>query len=386
MIIETSDTAISLDASNDNADRAATTVRFNSGGVDVYQSSRNRIEENDASENSSSGIGSATSPTTTSSRLNHGELERLRRHHGRGRGARRLGHADRPQHGQRQRLGRHLVNKIGHTVVGNRADNNMGWGIYATVATSLGMNVDGGGNRAEGNKELLQCFMIRCDGTAPGARDVPAGDDDHRGPAGQQPARVGDVRVQRLRQLADRGRVRVPARRRRVAGLRSARTATTTCRRATTCSRCARSTTAGNARSDARRRSEWTHQPLPPGVRAARRRSTPGPTRSPSSTTRDASAFSSNEPGVTFECNLDNAGVRGLRPAQGLRRPGARTAHASRSRAGDAEGLRDGSPGHARRGRSAPAAGGRRGQLRPGADAEHPASPTRCPTARPTAW
>ena len=49
------------------------------------------------------------------------------------------------------------VSGSGHTIRGNVARNNDGWGIYAAPG-----NVDGGGNRASGNAEAAQCFNVRC--------------------------------------------------------------------------------------------------------------------------------------------------------------------------------------------------------------------------------
>jgi len=46
-----------------------------------------------------------------------------------------------------------VLKKEGHTIVGNAANRNEGWGIYADVGT-----IDGGGNTASGNAEPSQCF------------------------------------------------------------------------------------------------------------------------------------------------------------------------------------------------------------------------------------
>jgi len=56
------------------------------------------------------------------------------------------------------------VDAVGHIIVNNRAHNNSGWGIYAAQGSILGVNINGGGNRAFGNVELAQCYNILCAG------------------------------------------------------------------------------------------------------------------------------------------------------------------------------------------------------------------------------
>jgi parallel beta-helix repeat protein len=60
-----------------------------------------------------------------------------------------------------------LIEGAGHTVKGNVAQLNGGWGIY-----SVG-GIDGGGNFAAGNMEPEQCFGVVCElGLVPGAPDT----------------------------------------------------------------------------------------------------------------------------------------------------------------------------------------------------------------------
>lgn len=46
-----------------------------------------------------------------------------------------------------------VLAKGGHTITGNAARGNGGWGIHAPLGT-----IAGGGNTASGNKEPSQCF------------------------------------------------------------------------------------------------------------------------------------------------------------------------------------------------------------------------------------
>jgi parallel beta-helix repeat protein len=168
-VVETGDQGITLEQSNDSVLRG-NLVRMNSGGIDVYQSSRNRVEENEVVENSGSGIWVGDQSYHNVVRLNQpnsndsgGIMIEVEAPSGSGT----LVDSNTANGNDSNGI---AILKVGHTVVGNRTDNNMAWGVYATVATSLGMVVDGGGNRAVGNKELLQCFTIRCDGS-PGTSD-----------------------------------------------------------------------------------------------------------------------------------------------------------------------------------------------------------------------
>ena len=75
---------------------------------------------------------------------------------------------DRAQHRQQQQRRRHHRHGGGHTLTGNTANFNDGWGIFAEPGT-----IDGGGNKAVGNAEPAQCSGVVCTiGVAPGAPDT----------------------------------------------------------------------------------------------------------------------------------------------------------------------------------------------------------------------
>ena len=62
--------------------------------------------------------------------------------------------------------------KVSHIIKDNIANDNGTWGIYVSEGSNGRFNIDGGGNRAQGNLgpidpftlQPLQCFTIRCDG------------------------------------------------------------------------------------------------------------------------------------------------------------------------------------------------------------------------------
>ena len=254
------------------------------------------------------------------------------------------------------------VNKVGHTLVGNTANNNGSWGMYATVPTVLGANVDGGGNRATGNTQLEQCFQIRCDGGAPVTETLPPETTITDGPPDTTPFGDATFRFTGHGQLAAPARVRVPARRRRVAGLRQpalrrrARGRRARLRGARDRPRGQRRPDPGARRVDARAAA----------LRRARRRrrSTARPTASPRRRARP-SRSPPTSPARRFECRLDGGAWALCEPPRtytGL----AQGAHEFAVRAIDAEDLVDGSPAtFAWTIGAAAAAGG--GQLRPGA-------------------
>src|ERR671918_172927 len=71
------------------------------------------------------------------------------------------------------------ISKVTHTVKANIANDNGGWGIWASEGSNGRHNVDGGGNKAQGNMgpldpmtlKPLQCYTIVCSG-----EDVPNSD------------------------------------------------------------------------------------------------------------------------------------------------------------------------------------------------------------------
>jgi len=159
-----SDAGIALENATDNVLRG-NDVRFNGTGIELYASSRNRIESNDASGSSSSGIvigdqslDNTVVLNTSSGNQSEGisvEAEVLPESTEPG------NVIDRNTASGNNSSGI-AVDKAGHRISANVADNNDGWGIYAEVG-----NVDGGGNRATGNSEPAQCHNVTCDGSAP---------------------------------------------------------------------------------------------------------------------------------------------------------------------------------------------------------------------------
>ncbi|MGA8046498.1 MAG: right-handed parallel beta-helix repeat-containing protein [Dermatophilaceae bacterium] len=166
------DNAISLEAS-DGGLVHGNDVRFNTGGISVEGSSGNRIEANDASQNDGYGIelgdGALSNQlvgNTASSNASDGIsiggdapagsgtlIESNTAHANAGDGIH--------------------VGGVGHMIARNVADNNTKWGIYSSLGTVAGTNVDGGGNRGAGNLggsidpttlKVIQCHNVACDG------------------------------------------------------------------------------------------------------------------------------------------------------------------------------------------------------------------------------
>ena len=337
-IIETSDTAVSLALSNDNL-IARNAVNVNSGGVELYQSNRNRVVENETNENSGSGIAVGDQSYNNVLRLNtveRNDSDGISIEAETPAGAGTL--IDRNQANENGSDGI-SINKVGHTVIGNRADDNDGWGIYATVATSLGMNVDGGGNRAENNNEPAQCFMIRCDGGSPVLETMPPETSITDGPPESTPSESATFEFTgtdnsllevEFECRLDGGAWQACASPHSIDGISDGDHVFEV-----------RAIDPAGNRDPSPARHEWERAPLPPGV-------PPETTieRAPDRVTVQTTAsfaFSSNEPGTSFECNLDGAGWVACDPPQAY--DGLATGnHDFAVRAVDSEGLRDGSP------------------------------------------
>jgi CSLREA domain-containing protein len=141
-------------------------IRSSSGGIDLIASSGNTIEDNTVSANS----GGISLESLSLSNL----IVRNTVTNNSGEG---IYIADPAPAAQGNRIefntvsnnsGGIFVNAAAHTIRGNIADLNDGWGIYAVEG-----NIDGGGNAATGNAEPLQCFTIVCViGAPPGAPDT----------------------------------------------------------------------------------------------------------------------------------------------------------------------------------------------------------------------
>jgi CSLREA domain-containing protein len=159
-------------------------VRANKGGLSLTSSSRNRIEGNDASESEGTGISLEASSFSNvllnnTSSNNDGDgiyvgdetpadggmwLEGNRTHNNKGYGI--------------------YVSKVSHTLKANIANDNGGWGIWASAGSNGRTNTDAGGNKAQGNMgpldpitlKPLQCFSVVCDGSATTSPDPIAPD------------------------------------------------------------------------------------------------------------------------------------------------------------------------------------------------------------------
>ena len=281
-------------------------VRFNSGGIQLLRASGNRIEANEASETDGAGISLGDVSLNNVVVLNTASFnasEGIVVGDPAGAGSGNL--IDRNTTSNNVADGIH-VGAVGHIIVGNIANSNGGWGIYAALATVAGINVDGGGNRAVGNGELFQCFGVVCDGSAPLSADPLAPETTIiDGPAASTVATSATFRF---------------------TGFDNATGVTFECRLDSTdagdfapCSSpySIGALAIGPHTFDVRARDfsgnvdptpanhSWTISALPPGV-------PPDTTidSGPDATTVSTSAtftFSSNEPGTTFECSLDTA-------------------------------------------------------------------------------
>jgi parallel beta-helix repeat protein len=147
-------------------------VRTNKGGISLNNSSGNHLESNDASESMGTGISlEALSIDNVildnDSSSNDGDgiyagdetssgsgmwIEGNRTNNNKGYGI--------------------FVPKVSHTIKGNIANDNGGWGIWVSDGSNGRVNIDGGGNKAQGNLgpldpltlKPLQCFSVKCDG------------------------------------------------------------------------------------------------------------------------------------------------------------------------------------------------------------------------------
>lgn len=158
-------------------------LRFNGTGVDLEASTGNTIEANNASETSGTGIEVGTGSTSNRLIANTASANDV--------GGISVGTAAAPGLGNllqgntaNDNTGDGIwIGDVGHMVTGNTANNNLEWGIYAADATVAGQNLDGGGNRAQGNTggevdpvtlQPLQCKNIVCDGGPPQVSDTVA--------------------------------------------------------------------------------------------------------------------------------------------------------------------------------------------------------------------
>lgn len=131
-------------------------VRLNTGGIELSDSDNNLIRSNIANDTTGDGISLELS---VNNRL---ELNQVNSNNSRGiyvagdaaagSGNRLVDNTANANNGD----GIH-VSKAVHTLQGNTARNNGGWGVFADPG-----NVDGGGNRASGNGQAAQCAGVVC--------------------------------------------------------------------------------------------------------------------------------------------------------------------------------------------------------------------------------
>lgn len=168
-----SDNGITLESAHNSIVRG-NDLRFNTAGIQLDASTGNLIESNNASETDGTGIELGGASLENVVRLNLVN----------GNSANGITIGDLASPGQGNLIDDNTasgnaadgisVDAVGHIIVNNRAHNNSGWGIYAAQGSILGVNIDGGGNRAFGNVELAQCYNILCDGGSGLATDSTA--------------------------------------------------------------------------------------------------------------------------------------------------------------------------------------------------------------------
>ncbi len=147
-------------------------VRANKGGISLMGSSHNHIELNDASESEGTGISlEALSLDNVllrnTSSTNDGDGIYVGDETSGGSGMTVDGNTTNNNKGYGI-----FVPKVSHLLKNNTANDNGGWGIWVAEASNGRVNIDGGGNRAQGNTgatdpltlKPLQCFVIRCEG------------------------------------------------------------------------------------------------------------------------------------------------------------------------------------------------------------------------------
>ena len=149
-------------------------VRTNKTGIVLANSSENRLEYNDASESGANGIEIANlSHNNVLLRNTSGNNDGVGIYVGDEVGAGSGTVIERNNTSNNKGYGIH-VPKVSHTITGNTANDNGTWGIWASEGSNNRVNVDGGGNKAQGNLgplnpldlKPLQCFSVRCDGSA----------------------------------------------------------------------------------------------------------------------------------------------------------------------------------------------------------------------------
>ena len=168
-------------------------VTLNSSGIELIGSRNNRIEGNNASETSGTGISVKSLSLRQRARRQHGQRQQ-RRHLRWRRRARRHGQRDRAKHRQQQRRRRHpgLVPRSHghrqHRQPQRQLGDLRGHGLGAQGT------IDGGGNSASDNTQPAQCFGVRCDGEEAPRELVPPDTIILRGPADPSSSSTATVR------------------------------------------------------------------------------------------------------------------------------------------------------------------------------------------------
>ncbi|WP_404391910.1 right-handed parallel beta-helix repeat-containing protein [Humibacillus xanthopallidus] len=167
-----SDGAVAFEAVNGSLVRG-NDLRFNAVGIEIDASTGNRFESNDASDSTGSGIevGDGSQRNVFLGNIanaNGGAGIEVGASVPAGEGNLLLANTTNANTTD----GLSVIG-LGHMIRDNQADNNGGWGIYSSLGTLAGMNVDGGGNRAAGNSggaidpetgDVIQCHNVVCDG------------------------------------------------------------------------------------------------------------------------------------------------------------------------------------------------------------------------------
>ena len=157
-------------------------VSANKGGIGLKNTTHSRIEGNTANESDGDGIG------TESLSLNN-EIVGNESSHNLGDGIY-VGDESSGSSGLLIEGNRTIDNKgygifvpkVSHIIKGNTANDNDSWGIWVSEGSNGRVNIDGGGNKAQGNVgatdpitlKPLQCYGIQCEYGAPlGTDQIP---------------------------------------------------------------------------------------------------------------------------------------------------------------------------------------------------------------------
>jgi parallel beta-helix repeat protein len=163
---DNSDSGIALDAATDTILRG-NDVRYNPGGIDLEDSSRNLVEANDASQTMGTGIEIGSTSFENRILLNTANDNGARGLYIEAEAPLGMGNLIQGNTANANGSDGIYLAKGGHTIRANTANDNGGWGIYAELG-----NLDEGGNTAEGNADSGQCYNVVCN-VAPTATPVP---------------------------------------------------------------------------------------------------------------------------------------------------------------------------------------------------------------------